>query len=232
MTDKRLLAIGGGELKTRETLKIDEYIASEAKKIAGDKRACGLFLPTASHDCMPYYNTFHKVYTGIFDIKTDVALTVRGAFDAEKMRAKFQKADFIYVGGGNTVFMIEHWKQTGLLDDIREAYERGVLLAGLSAGAICWFEDMYSDSVVEGEYSIYRGLGWIKGKISPHYNERMLDFDEIVRYNKYRAWGVENDAALELVNGEPVKTISGGGKVWRLDGTDGLSVKKEEFVSI
>ena len=232
MTDKRLLAVGGGELKTRETLKIDEYIASEAKKIAGDKRACGLFLPTASHDCMPYYNTFHKVYTGIFDIKTDVALTVRGAFDAEKMRAKFQKADFIYVGGGNTVFMIEHWKQTGLLDDIREAYERGVLLAGLSAGAICWFEDMYSDSVVEGEYSIYRGLGWIKGKISPHYNERMLDFDEIVRYNKYRAWGVENDAALELVNGEPVKTISGGGKVWRLDGTDGLSVKKEEFVSI
>ena len=79
---------------------------------------------------------------------------------------------------------------------------------------------------------MYRGLGWIKGKISPHYDERMLDFDEIVRYNKYRAWGVENNAALELVNGEPVKTISGGGKVWLLDGTDGFSVKKGEFVSI
>ena len=232
MLNKRISAIGGGEIKNRCTLEIDRYIAEEAKRAADGRRATGLFIPTASHDCMPYYNTFHKVYTGIFDIKTDVALTVRGAFDAEKMRTKFHNADFIYVGGGNTVFMIEHWKQTGLLDYIREAYERGVLLAGLSAGAICWFEDMYSDSVVEGEYSMYRGLGWIKGKISPHYDERMLDFDEIVRYNKYRAWGVENNAALELVNGEPVKTISGGGKVWLLDGTDGFSVKKGEFVSI
>ena len=232
MLNKRIIANGGGEIKNRCTLEIDRYIAEEAKRAADGRRATGLFIPTASHDCMPYYNTFHKVYTGIFDIKTDVALTVRGAFDAEKMRTKFHNADFIYVGGGNTVFMIEHWKQTGLLDYIREAYERGVLLAGLSAGAICWFEDMYSDSVVEGEYSMYRGLGWIKGKISPHYDERMLDFDEIVRYNKYRAWGVENNAALELVNGEPVKTISGGGKVWLLDGTDGFSVKKGEFVSI
>ena len=101
----RILAIGGGEIKNRETLMIDEYIAGEAKKAAGDRRACGLFVPTASHDCMPYYNTFHKVYTGLFDIKTDVALTVRQDFDSEKMKAKFEKADFLYVGGGNTVFM-------------------------------------------------------------------------------------------------------------------------------
>lgn len=227
--DKRIIAIGGGELKNRETLKIDEYIANEAKKAAGDRRACGLFLPTASHDCMPYYNTFHKVYTGIFGIKTDVALTVNREVDLEKLRGKFDKADFIYVGGGDTVFMIENWTKTGILELIREAYERGVLLCGLSAGAICWFEDMYSDSVVEGEYSMYQGLGWLKGKISPHYNERMLDFDEIVRYNKYCAWGLENAAALEIVNGESVKTISSGGKVWILDGSDGASVKKTEF---
>lgn len=227
--DKRIIAIGGGELKNRETLKIDEYIANEAKKAAGDRRACGLFLPTASHDCMPYYNTFHKVYTGIFGIKTDVALTINREVDLEKMHGKFEKADFIYVGGGDTVFMIEHWKMTGILEQIREAYERGVLLCGLSAGAICWFEDMYSDSVVEGEYSMYQGLGWLKGKISPHYNERMLDFDEIVRYNKYCAWGLENGAALEIVNGEPIKTISSGGKVWVVDGSDGSSVKKTEF---
>lgn len=160
----RILAIGGGEIKNRETLMIDEYIAGEAKKAAGDRRACGLFVPTASHDCMPYYNTFHKVYTGLFDIKTDVALTVRQDFDSEKMKAKFEKADFLYVGGGNTVFMLEHWRKTRLLQYIREAYERGVLIAGLSAGAICWFDEMYSDSVVEGEYAMYPGLGWIKGK--------------------------------------------------------------------
>lgn len=222
---KRILAIGGGELKNRETLEIDTYIAAEAKKAAGERRACGLFLPTASHDCMPYYNTFHKVYTGIFDIKTDVALTVGREIDAEKMRAKFEKADFLYVGGGNTVYMVEQWQKTGLLSYIRDAYERGVLIAGLSAGAICWFEEMYTDSLIEGKYAVYPGLGWIKGKISPHYNERMLDFDEIVLYNKFRAWGIENNAALEIVDGEPVRTI-GSGKVYVLDGSDGVSVKK------
>ena len=226
--DKRIIAIGGGELKNRETLKVDEYIANEAKKLAGDRRACGLFLPTASHDCMPYYNTFHKVYTGLFNIKTDVALTINREIDMEKMRGKFEKADFLYVGGGDTVFMIEEWKRTGLLTLIEEAYERGALICGLSAGAICWFEEMYSDSVVEGEYNMWRGLGWIKGKISPHYNERMLDFDEIVRYNKWCAWGLENNAALELVNGEPIKAI-GDGKVWRIDATSGDEMVKTEF---
>lgn len=221
---KRILAIGGGELKNRETIAIDTYLAEQAKKAAGDRRACGLFIPTASHDCMPYYNTFHKVYTGLFDIKTDVALTVGREVDREKMRAKFERADFLYVGGGDTVFMLESWKESGLLDFIREAYDRGTLVAGLSAGAICWFEEMYSDSVVEGEYAMYPGLGWIKGKISPHYNERMLDFDEIVLYNRFRAWGIENDAALEFADGEPVRTI-GGGKVYGLDATSGTLEK-------
>lgn len=224
----RVICIGGSEIKNRETLAIDEYIAAEAKKAAGERRACGLFIPTASHDCMPYYNTFHKVYTGIFDIKTDVALTVGREFDREKMAAKFARADFIYVGGGNTVYMLEQWKETGLTELIRAAFERGVLIAGLSAGAICWFEDMYSDSVVEGEYAMYSGLGWIKGKISPHYNERTLDFDETVLYNRFRAWGVENNAAVEFVNGEPVRKI-GSGRVFVLDGTDGVSVKKTEW---
>ncbi len=224
----RVICIGGGEIKNRETLAIDEYIAAEAKKAAGERRACGLFIPTASHDCMPYYNTFHKVYTGIFDIKTDVALTVGREFDREKMAAKFARADFIYVGGGNTVYMLEQWKETGLTELIRAAFERGVLIAGLSAGAICWFEDMYSDSVVEGEYAMYSGLGWIKGKISPHYNERTLDFDETVLYNRFRAWGIENNAALEFSDGEPVRTL-GSGKVFVLDGSDGVSVKKTEW---
>ena len=227
---KRILAIGGGELKNRETLEIDTYIASEAKRAAGERRACGLFIPTASHDCMPYYNTFHKVYTGLFDIRTDVALTVGREFDRDKMRGKFERADFIYVGGGDTVFMLKSWRESGLLQYLQEAYERGVLLAGLSAGAICWFEEMYSDSVIEGQYAMFPGLGWIKGKISPHYNERMLDFDEIVLYNRFRAWGIENNAALEFADGEPVRTF-GGGKVWLLDGSDGVSVVKTEWHS-
>ena len=66
----------------------------------------------------------------MFDIKTDVVLTVYKEPDMEKIKEKFLKADVIYVGGGDTVFMMEHWKKTGLLTLIQDAYERGIPLAG------------------------------------------------------------------------------------------------------
>ena len=232
---KKIIAIGGGELRERTTLQIDEYIANLAKAHAGENRANALFIPTASHDFMPYYNTFHKVYTGVFNIKTDVALTVFKEPDMEKMKGKFEKADVIYVGGGDTVFMLEHWKQSGLLPLIEDAYNRGVIIAGLSAGAICWFTDMYTDSEAalgEGEkYAMFKGLGWIDGKISPHYGARMLDFDQIVCYNLECAYAIEDNAALVIEDGEVAGSISSGGKAWRLE-RNGETLKKTEIESI
>ncbi|MBR2646182.1 MAG: peptidase E [Clostridia bacterium] len=232
---KKIISIGGGDLRARTTLKIDEYIANLAKARAGANRANALFIPTASHDFMPYYNTFHKVYTGVFDIKTDVALTVFKEPDMEKMRAKFEKADVIYVGGGDTVFMIEHWKKSGLLPLIEDAYERGVILAGLSAGAICWFSDIYTDSELvngagEEKYSMFKGLNWINGKISPHYGARMLDFDKIVCYNFDCAYGIEDDSALVIEDGEIVGSLSSGGKAWKIEQENG-ALKKTEIPS-
>ena len=231
----KIIAIGGGELRERTTLKIDEYIAGLAKARAKDRRANALFIPTASHDFMPYYNTFHKVYTGVFDIKTDVALTVFKDVDLEKMKGKFDKADVIYVGGGDTVFMIEHWKKSGLLPLIEDAYQRGVIIAGLSAGAICWFSDMYTDSAAalgEGDkYAMFQGLGWIDGKISPHYGARMLDFDKIVCYNFHCAYAIEDNAALLIEDGEIVGSISSGGKAWKLTTENGV-LKREEIAAL
>ena len=231
---QRIIAIGGGELKERTTLKIDEYITKLAKERAGERRANALFIPTASHDFMPYYNTFHKVYTGVFDIKTDVALTVFKEVDLERLKAKFDKADVIYVGGGDTVFMMRSWAETGVLPLIQEAYKRGVILAGLSAGAICWFSDIYTDSaLVNGDekYAMFKGLGWKKGVISPHYNSRMLDFDKIVCYNYACAYGVEDNAALVIENGEIVGSILSGGKAWRIESKDG-KIEKTEIAEI
>ncbi|MBQ8319426.1 MAG: peptidase E [Clostridia bacterium] len=227
---KRIVAIGGGELRERTTLKIDEYLAGLAKAHAGEKRANALFIPTASHDFMPYYNTFHKVYTGLFDIKTDVALTVYKEPDLERLRAKFEKADLIYVGGGDTVFMIEQWKKTGLLELILEAYERGVTIAGLSAGAICWFTEIYTDSLKTedgAQYAMFRGINLIKGIISPHYNARMLDFDKIVCYNYECAYGIEDDAAMLIEEGEIVGSLTSGGNVYRLKVVDGELTKEK-----
>lgn len=231
---KRIIAIGGGEIREKTTLKIDEYIAALAKERAGDRRANALFIPTASHDFMPYYNSFHKIYTGVFGIKTDVALTVYKEADAEKLKEKFLKADVIYVGGGDTVFMMEHWRKTGMLFMIEDAYERGVTLAGLSAGAICWFSDIYTDSLKTedgAQYAMFKGLNWIKEIISPHYGQRMLDFDKIVCYNYDCAYGIEDNAALLIEDGEIVGSILSGGKAYRIENSDG-SLKKHEIESV
>ena len=227
---KRIIAIGGGEIREKTTLKIDEYIAELAKKHAGDRRANALFIPTASHDFMPYYNSFHKIYTGMFDIKTDVVLTVYKEPDMEKIKEKFLKADVIYVGGGDTVFMMEHWKKTGLLTLIQDAYERGISLAGLSAGAICWFSDIYTDSLKTENgtaYAMFKGLNWIKGIISPHYGQRMLDFDKIVGYNYEWAYGIEDNAALLIEDERIVGSLSSGGKAYRLINENGVLEKYE-----
>ncbi len=227
---RKIIAIGGGELREKTTLKIDEYIANIAKERAGDRRANALFIPTASHDFMPYYNTFHKVYTGVFNIKTDVALSVFKEVDLEKMKGKFEKADVIYVGGGDTVFMIEHWKKTGLLPLVEDAYRRGVPLVGLSAGAICWFSEIYTDSLKTEDgaaYAMFQGLGWIDGVVSPHYNQRAQDFDKIVAEKYAEAIGIEDNAALVIEDEKIVGCISSGGGVYRLKGLG--EVKKELF---
>ena len=228
MSEKTIISIGGGELRERTTLKIDEYIANLAKLRAGEKRANALFIPTASHDFMPYYNTFHKVYTGVFDIKTDVALCAYREIDPVKMKEKLDKADMIYVGGGDTVYMMQRWKETGLLPLIADAYERGEILCGLSAGAICWFSDIYTDSAASGngdKYSMYSGLGWIKGKISPHYGARMVDFYKILCYNNYCAYGLEDDSAIVIRNGSVAGALTSGGTAWKIVSENGALKK-------
>ena len=120
--------------------------------------------------------------------------------------------------------MLEHWKKTGLLGLIEDAYERGVIVCGLSAGAICWFENMYTDSAlieIGESYSIYSGLGWIKSTISPHYGLRMLDFDRIILYNNKDAVGLEDRSAIEITDGKIVRSISCGGNAYFLHPKDG-----------
>ena len=230
---KKIIAIGGGEIKSKTTLKIDEYIANLAKEHAKDKRAVGLFVGTASHDSMPYFNSFRKTYTSVFDIKADVALTVYGEMNLSHIKEKFDKADLVYIGGGDTKFMLDHWRESGLIDLILDAYERGVIIAGLSAGAICWFKDMYSDydlmrNKENGEYKILDGLGVIDGACSPHFGERESDYTKaFVDKGLTFGYGIENDCALEFSNGKLTNIISSGGKAFLIKNVDGQVVKTE-----
>ncbi|MBQ7164075.1 MAG: Type 1 glutamine amidotransferase-like domain-containing protein [Clostridia bacterium] len=231
MRARTIIAIGGGEIKNKTTLKIDEYIASLAKERAGAKRANALFIGTASHDFMPYFNSFRKTYTSVFDIKAEVAMSVYLKTDRERLAEKFSAADMIYVGGGDTKFMIESWRESGIADLVLDAYRRGVIISGLSAGAICWFEEMYTDSeIVAGEgsdYKIMPALGVLKGLASPNYNERLEDFDAILLSENRSAIGIENDCAVVYENEVAVRAISSGGKAYRIACKDGKLIKTE-----
>ena len=231
--EKRIIAIGGGEIKNKTTLEIDRYVADLAKKHAGEKRANALFIGTASHDSMPYFNSFRKTYTSVFDIKAEVALMVYGEMSVEKIQGKIEAADCIYIGGGDTVYMLEKWKETGVDKMILSAYEQGKIICGLSAGAICWFKDMYTDyEIMRGQSSNYvlkKGLGVLGGAMCPHFNEREQDFTDALKQGVIDgAYCVENDCAIEFVDGKFTSVISAGGKAYYLS-LDGDNVIKKEL---
>lgn len=230
---KRIIALGGGDMRQKTTLKIDEYVATLAKERAGDKRAYGLYIGTASHDFMPAFNTFRKTYTSVFDIKADCLLLENVITPDEKIDEKLQKADFIYVGGGDTLYMLKKWKERGLVEKILNAYERGVILVGRSAGAVCWFEDMYTDSEilqgVSNEYKLYKGLGVLTGCFSPHFNLRENDFSSaLIGANIDSAYGVEDDSAIEFIDGVFTKSLSSGGNSYLLTVKNG-NIHKEKL---
>ena len=226
------IAIGGGEIKNKTTLKIDEYVANKAKEHAGEKRANALFIGTASHDSMPYFNSFRKTYTSVFDIKAEVALIVYGEMDIERIKGKIEMADCIYIGGGDTVFMLEKWKETGMDKLIIDAYNQGKIICGLSAGAICWFKDMYTDyEIMRGQsadYVLKKGLGILDGAMCPHFNEREKDFVLALEKGELNgAYCVENDCAIEFVDGKMNKVISAGGKAYYVEKSENGIMKRE-----
>ncbi len=228
MKDRIIVAIGGGEIKSKATLQIDGYISSLVKKRT-DTRPMGLFIGTASHDSMPYFNSFRKTYTSVYDIKADCALICYNEMNIEKIAGKISKADFIYVGGGDTVFMLNKWKECGLDNLILDAYKNGTVLCGLSAGAICWFKTMYTDSEsVTGtdKYNFYNGLGVLDGLCCPHYDDRQSDFDEeLIKKGYKEGYGIENLSALVFKNENLDCAISCGGNGYIIRNNNGVAEK-------
>lgn len=212
---KRIIAIGGGEIRNKTTLEIDRIVAGYIKERANPGRGTALFLGTASHDSMPYFNSFRKTYTSVFDIKAEVGLLVYGEMDEDNIKAKFDKADCIYVGGGDTKFMLDTWKEKGIDKLLLDAYERGVILCGLSAGAVCWFDKAYTDyDIMRGqssEYKILPAMGLLRGIACPHYDERP-EFDEVAK-DFEPAYAIGNDSAVIFEDGEPIEYIGNAKKL-------------------
>lgn len=163
-----IVAIGGGELRLNETLEIDRQIVKMACKPA----PAALFIPTASGEPQAYIDTFNNVYGAVLGCQTDSLLLLTQNTPDTEIQRKISNADIIYVGGGNTRKMMEAWKSRGVDKYLTDAYEKGTILSGLSAGSICWFEQGYSDSDSTSEYCLIEGIGMLPFSHCPHYNER------------------------------------------------------------
>jgi dipeptidase E len=112
--------------------------------------------------------------------------------------------DVIYVGGGNTRSMLALWREWGLDRILHKAYEEGVVLAGISAGANCWFEQCSTDSV-PGKLSVMDCLGIIGGSFCPHYDgevNRRPTLHAFVASGSIKAgYAADDGAAAHFVDG-------------------------------
>lgn len=151
-----------------------------------------------------------------------------------EIRDMIINSDIIYVGGGDTVRMMEKWRENKLDVYLREAYERDIVLAGISAGSICWFEFGHSDSdsfVNSGWWDYVRayGLGFIKASHCPHYNEAGREsFDKMMEDEIMSGIALENNTAFVELNGT-YKIIKSdkAAKAFLIQNSNGNRGKKE-----
>jgi dipeptidase E len=169
---KTIVAIGGGELKDLDTLPIDRVIV----KLANKKQPKVLFIPTASNDSVGYWETFQGIYGKKLGCETDALYFIKEKLSKKEIENKIFSADIVYVGGGNTLRMLRIWRKLGVDKLLCKAYEKGIILSGLSAGAICWFRYGSSDSrrfMKNGKQQdiLMRvtGLGLVPLTLSPHH---------------------------------------------------------------
>jgi peptidase E len=119
--------------------------------------------------------------------------------------------DVIYVGGGNTRNMLALWRDWGIDRILRRAYVQGTILAGISAGAICWFDQGLTDSN-PGGYTALDALGWLRGSFSPHFDsepKRRAIFRSLIKRGKLAAgYAIDDGVGLHFVNGALTNVIS------------------------
>ena len=163
MHNKNIVAIGGGGFgRSLGSLEIEKYIISLTSK----KRPKICFIPTASGDSSLYKLNFYRAFSKLDCITSHIDFFSR----TENLEEKVLTQDIIYVGGGNTKSMLAVWKEWNLDIILKNAYKKGIVMSGVSAGAICWFDKGITDSFAK-ELTIMNCLGIVDGIACPHFDE-------------------------------------------------------------
>ena len=200
----KIVAIGGGSLVSGQTLPIDREIV----RLTGRRRPRALFLPTAQSDRLDTWHAFRKIYGRRLGCRVDLLTLIRRPPARAEIARKILSAHLIYVGGGNTLKMMRRWRHLGVDRLMLQAHRRGVVLSGISAGCICWFDHGNSDSMEfyhphDWDYIRVRGLGLIRATGCPHYDAEHRDrtFEPMIARHGGVGIAIDNNCALEVVDG-------------------------------
>lgn len=202
---KQIIALGGGGfLMEPENPLLDTYILEQA----GKRRPKICFVPTASGDSAKMITAFYDFFG-----KQDCEPSHLSLFKppARDLEAFVLEKDIIYVGGGNTKNLLALWREWGLDAVFRKAWEQGVVLAGISAGSLCWFEDGVTDSYGDGLEPI-QALGFLGGSNCPHYDgeaDRRPAYQKLIETGAVQSGIAADDGvALHYIGTELSRIVS------------------------
>jgi dipeptidase E len=221
----QIIAMGGGSfLMEPENPLLDRYILAQSTS----DRPSICFLPHATDDAQRQTVAFFKAYSKLPSEPTYLSLFAPHTADLEGF---IFDQDIIYVGGGNTKSMLALWREWGLDQILTQACENGTVLAGVSAGANCWFESCTTDSL-PGELSALPGLGLLKGSFTPHYDgesERRPVLHRMIQEGRIMGGLAADDGvAIHFIDGEagPVVSSRAEARAYRIGLKDGQVVEK------
>jgi dipeptidase E len=203
----KIVAIGGVTPPSSLDL-IDEEII----KLTNKKHPKILYVPTAGGDNLGYCEFYRGIYEGRFGCKMDVLFLINEEPSLEEIREKIFSSDIIYVGGGSVVKLIKVLEKFKVISMIKEAYEKGIVFAGISAGALCWGMNYFDSEFTAGfktiegfsEYTKEDCMKFLPFIICPHYNldgykEKM---DLMIQEYKHSGIAIDNNCAVQFVDGK------------------------------
>lgn len=187
---RHIVAFGGAMLVPERGSAPEAYVLSLVER----PRPRVLFLATATGDDPAYVARFYQTYARLGAEPSHLPLFRRTPVD---LRTLVLGHDVVHVGGGNTRSMLAVWRGWGIDVILREAWERGVVMTGSSAGAICWFTGGVTDSWADGLRAM-PGLGFAPESFCPHYDgepERRPSYRALVSTGGLPAGFAADDAA-------------------------------------
>jgi dipeptidase E len=219
----RKILIAGGNYNTA----FIRYMA----ELTGKTRPKLLFLPTASADRAGGIIAWYKSCAPL-----NVEPLVQESFIESLTQTRgwdevFLSVDGIVASGGNTLNQQAIWTAQGIDVVLRQAWDRGIVLGGASAGSLCWFEEGTTDSRPK-ELSIVHGLGFIKGSHCPHYDKeagRRPLYHKLIGSGQMKpGYACDNDAGIYFEDNAVKRVVSAreGAKVYYVSRSGDDAVEK------